>query len=138
MPVQYLTEEWAELALQKVEEDRGITRAVEGIELSILAIVLGAPKGCYGFVYVHFDGDGLAEYRVGYDYAAVTKGVEPPTFVVSGQYDVFAAINRGKLSERRALLTGKLHLTGSLVKALRYMRAMEAVTKALNSIPCRT
>jgi len=57
---------------------------------------------------------------------------------VSGKYEVFAAMQRGEIGERRALLTGRLHLTGSLVKALRHMNALETVTAALNTIDCVT
>ncbi len=133
-----MTEEWAALALEAVESDEAVAAAVEGLDLSILAIVIGAPPECYGFVFVRFEEGSLSEYRVGHDYEAVTKGLGAPTFVVSGHYDVFASINRGELSERRALLTGKLHLTGSVWKALKHMSAMEAVTRALNTIECET
>lgn len=124
------------MALERVEDDEGVARAVEGLDVSILAIVLEAPQPCYGFVYVRFEEGSLAEYRVGHDYAAVTKDVGTPTFVVSGRYESFAAIQRGQLSERKAILTGKLHLTGSVWKALRHMAAMEAITRSLNSIEC--
>ncbi|MGB1586072.1 MAG: SCP2 sterol-binding domain-containing protein [Thermoplasmatota archaeon] len=133
----YLTEPWAEAALAVVEGDPGIAEAVKGVKLSILTIITGAPEGRYGFFYAAFD-DGLSDYRVGYDYDVVTAGVGEPTFAISGPYEVFAAIQRGELGERKALLTGKLHLTGSLLKALRHMHAMEAISSALARIDCAT
>lgn len=138
MALQYLTEAWAEEALQRVEGDDRIHKAVRGIDISLLTIVLNAPDGAYGFLYTAFDENGLKDYRVGKDYEAVADGLPEPTFVVSGEYDVFAAIQRGELSERRALLSGKLHLTGSMLKALRYMRALESITKVLQEIECDT
>ncbi len=137
LAVRYLTEEWAELALERVEADERILAAVKGMDISVLAIILQPPEGCYGFIYVQFRDGGLAEYRVGHDYHAITNDVRP-TFVVSGQYDVFAEITRGDITERKALLAGKLHLTGGLFKALKHMRAMEAITHALNDIECQT
>lgn len=134
----YLTEPWAEEALQRVESDDRIQAAIRGIDLSILTIILNAPKRAYGFMYTSFDGDGLRDYRVGRDFATVTRDLPAPTFVVSGDYDVFSAIQRGELSERRALLSGKLHLTGSMLKALRHMRALETITDVLREIPCTT
>ncbi len=134
----YLTQAWAEQALAAVEADAKVQKAVAGLDLSLLAIILDAPDGRYGFIYVAFDAQGLSDYRVGYDYDAVTKGLAEPTFVVSGKYEVFAAMQRGELGERRALLTGKLHLTGSLMKALRHMNALETVTAALTTIDCET
>lgn len=135
MPVRYLTEPWAQEALKRVETDPRIQDAVSGLRISILTIVLRAPANAYGFLYVAFDEHGLSEYRVGHDYHVVAAGIPKPTFVVSGDYEVFTAVQRGELSEKRALLTGKLHLTGSLIKALRYMNALEAVTEVLREIP---
>jgi hypothetical protein len=136
--LRYLSESWAEQALQQVESDERVLAATRGLQLSLLAIILNAPKDAYGFLYVAFDGEGLQDYRVGHDYGAVTTGMPNPTFVVSGDYAVFAAIQRGEITERRAILTGKLHLTGSLVKALRHMRALETVTASLRTIACET
>lgn len=136
MGTPYLSEAWAARALERVETDPEVLAAVKGLDISVLAIILDSPKGRYGFLYVAFDGTGLSEYRVGFDFDAVTKGLDSPMFVVSGPYEVFAQITRGELSERKALLTGKLHLTGGLLRALRYMRALETVTAALNSIEC--
>lgn len=136
--IQYLSQAWAEKALRLVETDQRIERALDGIELSLLTIILNPPKGCYGFLYAAFDADGLVDYRTGHDFHAVAKGLPEPTFVVSGDYKVFAAVQRRELSERRALLSGRLHLTGSMVKALRHMRALEAITGVMSSIPCQT
>ena len=131
----YMSEPWAEEALRRVETDERIAKALKGIELSILTIITGSPEDTYGFLYVRFDGAGLADYRVGKDYETVADGIPTPTFVVSGKYEVFKEIQLGAMSERKALLKGKLHLTGSMVKALRHMRALETVTKTLQEIP---
>jgi hypothetical protein len=136
--VQYLSPAWAEKALRLVETDPRIDRALQGVEVSILSIILHPPKGCYGFLYAAFDADGLKDYRVGFDYASVTKGLAEPTFTVSGEYSVFAAIQRGEITERRALLSGRLHLIGGMVKALRHIRTLETFNEVLCSIPCKT
>lgn len=136
--VQYLSEAWAQEVLKLIETDERVGRALDGLEVSILTIILGPPKGCYGFLYVSFDADGLADYRTGHDFQAVAKGLPEPTFVISGDYQVFAAIQRRELSERRAILGGKLHLTGSMVKALRHMRVLESIAEVMAAIPCRT
>ncbi len=130
-----MSQEWAEEALRRVESDDRVSKALKGIQLSILTIITEGPKDTYGFLYVQFDGTGLSEYRVGHEYAAVADGIPEPTFVVSGKYNVFQSIQLGELGEKKALLTGKLHLTGSMMKALRHMRAMEAITKVLQEIP---
>ncbi len=50
----------------------------------------------------------------------------------------YLALQRRELSERRAILTGQLHLTGSMVKALRHMRILETITAVTSEIPCKT
>ena len=137
-PVRYLSEPWAQKVLGLIETDPRIADALDGLEVSILTIILHPPKGCYGFLYASFDADGLADYRTGHDFHAVAKGLPEPTFVLSGDYQVFAALQRRELSEKRAILTGQLHLTGSMVKALRYMRVLEAITEVTSEIPCET
>jgi putative sterol carrier protein len=131
----YMTQDWAEEALRRIESDERIKKVLNGVDLSILSIIADGPKGAYGFLYVHYDGQGLAEYRVGHEYSAVAGGILEPTFVISGKYEVFLEIQLGKLGEKKAIITGKLHLTGSMMKALRHMRAMETITKVLREIP---
>ena len=138
MQVQYLSPAWAEKALRLIETDPRIERALGGLEVSLLTIILHPPKGCYGFIYASFDADGLKDYRVGVEFASVAKGLEEPTFTISGEYPVFAAVQRGELTERKALLSGRLHLTGGMIKALKHMRQLEAITAVLTSIPCKT
>ena len=138
MAVQYLSPAWAEQALRLVETDHRIDRALGGMEVSLLTIILHPPKGCYGFLYAAFDGDGLKDYRVGVDFPSVAKGLPEPTFTISGEYGTFAAIQRGELTERKALLTGQLHLTGGVLRALKHLRQLEAITAVLTSIPCQT
>lgn len=138
MQVTYLSPAWAEQALRLVETDQRIDDALGGMEVSLLTIITHPPKGCYGFLYASFDADGLKDYRVGFDFASVARGLGEPTFTISGEYSVFAAIQRGEMTERKALLSGKLHLIGGMVKALRYMRQLEAITAVLTSIPCKT
>ncbi len=137
-PVQYLSEPWARRVLSVIETDARIAKALDGLEVSILTIILHPPKGCYGFLYAAFDAGGLVDYRTGHDFQAVAKGLPEPTFAISGDYHVFAALQRRELSERRAILTGQLHLTGSMLKAMRYMRVLEAITAVTSEIPCET
>ena len=138
LQVQYLSPAWAEEALRLVETDARISRELKGTAVSLLTIITRPPKGCYGFLYAAFDADGLKDYRVGFDFASVARGLGEPDFTISGDYSVFAAIQRGEMTERKALLSGKLHLTGGMLNALRHMRQLEAITAVLTSIPCTT
>lgn len=133
----YLSEEWAEEALRRVETDERIQKAAKGIDVSLLTIFTEAPDHAYGFLYVHFKDGGLLEYRTGHRAEDVLQD-RSPTFVVSGTYGNFLEVQRGEISERRALLAGKLHLTGSMFKAMKHMRALETITGVMREIPCET
>lgn len=137
MAVRYLSEEWAQQALALVEADPRVAEATKGLRMSVLSIILHPPPDTYGFIYVAFDGDGLSEYRVGHDYHVVTEGIGDPTFVVSGDYEVFAQVQRGLLTERRAIMSGRLHLTGSFLKALRHRGALETLGAVLRDVECQ-
>jgi putative sterol carrier protein len=135
--LQYLSEKWAEEALRRVETDERIKSAAKDIDVSMLTIFTEAPKGAFGYLYVHFKDGGLLEYRTGHE-AEDVLGDRDPTFVVSGTYGNFVAVQQGEISEKRALLAGKLHLTGSMFKAMRHMRALETITGVMREIPCET
>ncbi len=138
LAVPYLSEAWAEACLEAVEDDPRILAATKGAKVSLLCIILNPPPERYGFIYVAFDDAGLADYRLGHDYATVTKDMPTPTFVVSGDYKIWAQVQDGELPERKAVMSGKLHLTGNLLKALKHMRALEALTAVLRDIECET
>ncbi len=137
LTIAYLSEAWASEALRRIETDTRIKGLLKGGSLSMLTIIVDGPADRYGFIFAAFDAQGLVDYRVGHDYHAVTQGIDPPTFVVSGNYEVFAAIQRGEMTERKALISGKLHLTGSMTKALRHMKTLETITKVLAEIECK-
>jgi putative sterol carrier protein len=62
---------------------------------------------------------------------------EPPEaeFRVTGPYDLFANLTQGKISSQRALMSGKLKLKGSMVKALKLASVADRINKVLGSIP---
>lgn len=137
MAIQYLSEAWGEAALQRLREDDDVQRALARVDVSLLSIIRDAPEGCFRFIYARFADGVLSDYRVGHDFASV-QDVPKPTFTVSGDYTTFAACQNGDLSEKRAVLTGRLHLTGGLTRALRYWHALEALTECLRAIECDT
>lgn len=132
----YLSEEWAEEALRRVEADDRVAKAAKGIDVSLLTLFEDGPDHAYEYLYVHFRDGGLEEYKLGHD-AGELEG-RKPTFTVRGPYENFADVQNGLITERRALLSGKLHLSGSMFKAMKHMRALETITGSLREIPCET
>ncbi|HUR61878.1 MAG TPA: SCP2 sterol-binding domain-containing protein [Candidatus Thermoplasmatota archaeon] len=137
MTVPYLGPGWGKKALALMRTDPRVQEAVQGVKLRLLTRILDAPEGRYGYLWADFDGTGLAEGRMGHAGDGVLETLRP-TVTLEGDYAVFAAIQRGETTERKAFLSGRLKLHGSRIQALRHMGALEAVTGALAEIPCET
>jgi hypothetical protein len=138
LTVPYLGPGWGRKALEVMRTDPRIREAVRGIEVRLLTRIHDAPKGRYGYLYAAFDGTGLSDGRMGHAGDGVLETLPKPTFCIEGPYTAFAAIQRGELSERKALLSGRLHVKGSRLAALRHLGALEAVTEVLSEIACTT
>ena len=137
LTVPYLGPAWGRKALQLMKEDPRIQEAVAGVTITVLTRIEGVPDGRYSYLYARFDGNGLADGRMGNEEVELElEGLPAPTFTIVGPYATFAAIQHGALSERKAVLSGRLHIKGSRLLALRYMGALETVTEVLAEIPC--
>lgn len=136
--VAYLGPEWGKRALRVIRSDPRVQQAVRSLELTVLTVIDDPPKGRYGYFYAAFAGKGLAAGEVGHMDDGKLAALAPPDFTIRGPYEVFAAIQRGEITERIAVLSGRLHVEGSRIAALRHMGALETVTAALAEIPCRT
>jgi hypothetical protein len=137
LAVAYLGPGWGKKALAILRTDPRVLEALQGVKVRLLTRVTDAPEGRYDYLWADFDGTGLAEGRMGHVGDGVLETLEP-TLTLEGGYDVFAAIQRGELTERTAFLSGRLKVHGSRVLALRYMGALEVITEALAEISCET
>jgi len=138
LTVPYLGPGWGRLALERLRTDPRVGEAVQGLSVRVLTKVRDAPPGRYAWLYAAFEGGSLAEGRMGHDGDGQLDALPAPTFTIEGPYEAFAAVQRGEVTERRALLSGRLKLHGSRLTALRLMARLEAVTDVLGEIPCAT
>lgn len=136
MPIAYLGREWGRQALATLRSDPRVREAVAGLNVSVLTRITGAPEGRYAWLYATFD-DGQVEGKMGKDDTALADLPEP-AFTITGPYEVFAAIQRGEMSEHRAFLSGQLHVEGNRLKALRLLGPLSTVTGVLAQIECQT
>jgi hypothetical protein len=137
LTVPYLGPGWGRKALEVMRTDPRVAEAVDGIALRLLIHIKDPPAGRYQFLYAHFDGKGLADGRMGHDGDGTLETLPSPDLAIEGPYSVFAAVQKGELTERKAILSGQLHVKGSRLLALRYMGALETVTEVLGEIPCQ-
>ncbi|MCA1819482.1 MAG: SCP2 sterol-binding domain-containing protein [Thermoplasmatota archaeon] len=134
----YLGPEWGRKALEALRSDPRVREAVQGISVSVLTRVTGAAGRRYDWLYASFDAGALADASMGHDGDEAFAKLPAATFTITGPYEVFAAIQRGELTEKRAVLSGRLHVRGNRLKAIRYMGPLETVTEVLAEIPCQT
>jgi hypothetical protein len=137
LTVPYLGPGWGRKALALMRTDPRVQEAVQGVKLRLLTRIRDAPEGRYDYLWADFDGKGLADGRMGNEGDGVLETLAP-TVTLEGSYEVFAAIQRGETTERKAFLSGLLKVHGSRIQALRHLGALEAVTGALAEIPCET
>jgi putative sterol carrier protein len=124
----YLSPEWTEEALRRLREQLTPDK-MKHITSSMLTLNTNCPDGKDRAVYYRVV-DGVVEEL------SICEGELPKAeFVITGEYATFASISRAELKARSALMSGKLALTGNLVKALRLAPVVDRLNAVLATIP---
>ena len=125
---QYLSPEWAEEAFRRLSnyltaDDMKHTTS------SMVTVYKNCPDGIDRAVYYKYI-DGMIKEL------SVIEG-EPPKveFTIIGDYETFAKISKTELGARSALMSGKLRLKGSMVKALSLAVIVDRLNAVLATIP---
>ncbi len=132
--MKYLSREWVEAGRRRVAGHPLFLARTKGIRASILCIVHESPEHVDDVFYIDFDDGQVKEIYAG-PLDEFEKRPLKPLFVVEGEYETYVAVQEGRLTQATALMKGRLRLKGSLFKALKHMRALEAVTQILSEIP---
>lgn len=130
----YLSREWVAAGRGEVESDPVFRDRTQGIHASILCVIHEQPEHADEVFYIDFRDGRILDLYTGDRASFEARGVTP-TFEVHGDYDTFMQIQEGHLSQATALMRGRLRLRGSLLKAMKYMRALETVTDILRRVP---
>ena len=130
----YLSREWVERGRVQVERDQRFRTLSAGIQASILCVVHEQPAHADEVFFIDFDDGHIRDIYSGPRSEFEARGVQP-TFEVHGDYDTFREIQEGHLTQATALMRGRLRLKGSLLKALKYMKTLDAVTDVLREVP---
>ncbi|MGD0821980.1 MAG: SCP2 sterol-binding domain-containing protein [Desulfomonilia bacterium] len=126
--VTYLSSQWRDEVEKRLNTE--ITpEKMKHLTSSVAYVYLDCPGGKDKFLYFKMDNGKFTKVLVG--------DSEPPEadFRVTGPYDLFANLTQGKISSQRALMSGKLKLKGSMVKALKLASLADRINKVLGSIP---
>ncbi|HXF56704.1 MAG TPA: SCP2 sterol-binding domain-containing protein [Actinomycetota bacterium] len=125
MGVKFLSEEWVR-AVQDALNGSQPFRAAAGTQMVRLQqVVTGGPQGD-------------VKYWLRLENGQVTMGVgelgEPPDATVTQDYETAAAISRAELSPVAAYMSGKLRVSGDLMKLMQLQGALGQMPAALKDL----
>jgi putative sterol carrier protein len=132
--MKYLSTEWVEAGRRLVEGHPLVVSRTKGVKASILCIIHDSPDHVDDVMFIDFDDGQVKEIYAG-TLSEFERRKVKPVFVVEGEYETFVEIQEGRLTQATALMKGRLRLRGSLFKALKHMRALEAITQILGEVP---
>ena len=124
----YLSPEWA-AEVKKRASDKLTPEKMKHISSSMLTLNKNCPDGKDRAVYYEIV-DGVVTK------VSIAEGKLPDAeFTITADYQLFAKISRAELKARRALMSGKMKLRGSLVKALRLSPLVDRLNEVIATIP---
>ena len=127
---QYISPEWAQEALKRLNEELTAEK-MKHVTSSMVTFYTDCPDGKDRAVYYRFV-DGVI------DEVSIHEGIPPDAeFRITGDYETFAKISRAEMGSRSALMGGKLRLQGNMVKALSLASVVDRMNKVLATIPSR-
>lgn len=124
MPVQFLTEEWADAVESAVNASEGFRNAVANAALKLQFNISDAPSG--DVQYYLAAADGSAEVAVG--------ELADADVTIGQNYETAINIAKGDLNVQTAFMAGKLKVEGNLAKLMMHQNAImawQAATKDL-------
>ncbi len=127
--IKYLSPEWTAEAQQRLRSQLD-PETMKHLTSSMLTVYHHCPDGQDRALYYKIE-DGIFT-----DISVRQEPFPEAEFIISGDYETFAKISRAELGSRSALMTGKLRLTGNMVKALSLASIVDRFNKVLSEIPC--
>ncbi|MBN2049872.1 MAG: SCP2 sterol-binding domain-containing protein [Spirochaetales bacterium] len=126
--LKYLSGEWSREVKKRLE--KGLTpEKMNNLTSSMTNLYKNCPGGTDMFFHVAFKDGAVDAVETG-------EGTGPPAeFLITGNYDIFAAISRAEMGSQKALMTGKLKLKGNMVKALKLASLVDRVNRIIAEIP---
>lgn len=127
--LKYLSPEWTAEAEKRLRSQL-TPESMKNMTSSMLTVYKDCPDGQERALYYKI------ENGVFTDISVRQEPLPEAEFIISGDYDTFAKISRAELGSRSALMSGKLRLTGNMVKALSLASIVDRFNKILSEISC--
>lgn len=127
--LKYLSSEWTAEAEKRLRSQL-TPESLKNMTSSMLTVYHNCPDGQERALYYKIEGGVFTDISVRQD------PMPEAEFIISGDYETFAKISRAELGSRSALMSGKLRLTGNMVKALSLASIVDRFNKILSEISC--
>lgn len=127
--LKYLSSEWTAEAEKRLRSQL-TPESMKNMTSSMLTVYHNCPDGRERALYYKI------ENGIFTDISVRQAPLPEAEFIISGDYDTFAKISRAELGSRSALMSGKLRLTGNMVKALSLASIVDRFNKILSEISC--
>ena len=124
MAVKFLTDEWAR-AVQEALNSNESFRSQAGSHRAAIQNVVTAPDGEKRY-WFKLDG---GEARVG-----IGEAEDPVDATITQDYDTAAALSRNEVSATAAYMTGKLRISGDLMKLMQLQGVLGQLPVALKDV----
>lgn len=132
MPARYLSPEWLADARARIENSKEFKDAAKALELSMINVVTDVPERGTVFIRYAFSFGSIQDLQLGTDPAIAANEAD---FKVTGSYDTFAALTQGKVSIAQAFLSRKIHLEGSITRAMKFVKPLDTMNRILRQVP---
>jgi putative sterol carrier protein len=123
MGVKFLSEEWAEEVTKAINSDEAFQQAA-GKQAAKVQNVVRTPEGESKYVF-KLEG-GRAELSIG--------EIDAPDATISQDYDTAVALSKNELSGTAAFMSGKVRVSGDLVKLMQMQSVFSTLPKAIASL----
>ncbi|MHA1299218.1 MAG: SCP2 sterol-binding domain-containing protein [Candidatus Helarchaeota archaeon] len=126
--VKYLTKEWLDLGMNKINADpeiQEIARNLTAIFLHVITDVPGREKPIYF----------TSEYKNGIVTEMKMENVENPTYRLTAKYDDWKQFHSGKLNFMDFVWKGKLKVEGQFPQGINIAKMIDKLSKIIASMP---
>lgn len=123
MAVKFLSEEWANQVTQALNNDEAFKKAA-GSQSAKLQQVVNTPEGEERY-YFKLD-NGQAEVATG--------EIDGPDATITQDYDTAVALSKSELTATAAYMSGKLKVSGDLMKLMQLQGMFNTLPQAISGI----
>lgn len=123
MSVKFLSEEWAEEVTRAVNENEAFQKAA-GSQAARIQNVVTTPEGEKKYFFT-LEG-GRAQLSIG--------EIDAPDATISQDYQTAMALAKNELSGTAAFMSGKVRVSGDLMKLMQMQGVFSTLPKALSAI----